>query len=76
MIRSSPTAVSLSISAHRASPDELWPGWATSRAAQAAYGKHLVRIGQLIPALLYGHVMDRQHLAAAHTTRRQYLIEV
>ncbi|MFB6717530.1 hypothetical protein ACFCZY_38440 [Streptomyces sp. NPDC056237] len=54
----------------------MWPGWATSRAAQAAYGKHLVRIGQLIPALLYGHVMDRQHLAAAHTTRRQYLIEV
>ncbi|MGW2583595.1 hypothetical protein ACWCYZ_20070 [Streptomyces virginiae] len=63
------------MSAHRASPDEPWPGWATSRAAQAAYGKHLVRIGQLIPVLLYSQVMDRQHLAAAHTARRQDLID-
>ncbi|MGW0778804.1 hypothetical protein ACWD01_35480 [Streptomyces sp. NPDC002835] len=40
------------MSAHRASPDEPWPGWSTSRAAQGVYGKHLVRIGQLLPALL------------------------
>jgi hypothetical protein len=45
------------------------PGWSTSRAAQAAYGKHLVRIGRLLPALLYAQAMDRQHLAAAHTAR-------
>ena len=63
------------MSAHRASPDEPWPGWSTSPAAQAAYGKHLVRIGQLVPALLYTQVMDRQHLAAAHTARRQDLID-
>ncbi|MER7048908.1 hypothetical protein [Streptomyces jumonjinensis] len=63
------------MSAHRASPDEPWPGWSTSRAAQAAYGEHLVRIGQLVPALLYMHVMDRQGLAAAHSARRQDLID-
>ncbi|WP_432190368.1 hypothetical protein [Streptomyces sp. Tue6028] len=63
------------MSAHRTSPGEPWPGWSTSRAAQAAYGKHLVRIGELIPALLYSSVMDRQHLAAAHTARRQDLID-
>ncbi|WP_329038524.1 hypothetical protein OIE71_32805 [Streptomyces sp. NBC_01725] len=44
---------------HRPSPGEPWPGWVTSRSAQAAYGKHLVRIGRLIPAVLYTHVMDR-----------------
>lgn len=63
------------MSAHRASPDEPWPGWSTSRAAQAAYGKHLVRIGQLLPALLYAQAMDRQHLTAAHAARRQDLID-
>ncbi|MCX4598373.1 hypothetical protein OG819_55545 [Streptomyces sp. NBC_01549] len=51
---------------HRASAVEPWPGWVTSRAAQAVYGEHLVRIGQLIPALLYSQVMDRRDLAAAH----------
>ncbi|TRO55506.1 hypothetical protein [Streptomyces sp. IB201691-2A2] len=63
------------MSAHRASPAQPWPGWSTSRAAQAAYGKHLVRIGELIPALLYMHVMDRRDLAAAHTARRQDSID-
>ncbi|KUN58854.1 hypothetical protein AQJ46_42020 [Streptomyces canus] len=38
----------------------------TSRAAQAVYGEHLVRISELIPALLYGHIMDRKDLAVAH----------
>ncbi|MEU0214848.1 hypothetical protein ABZ281_06835 [Streptomyces sp. NPDC006265] len=55
------------MSAHRASPDEPWPGWSTSRAAQAAYGKHLVRIGELIPVLLYSSAMERRQLAASHT---------
>ncbi|WP_327349036.1 hypothetical protein [Streptomyces europaeiscabiei] len=59
------------MSAHRASPDEPWPGWTTSRAAQAAYGKHLARIGELIPVLLYSSAMDRRHLAAAHTAGDQ-----
>ncbi|MFK0294376.1 hypothetical protein ACIQU6_28430 [Streptomyces sp. NPDC090442] len=45
--------------AHRASPSLPWPGWSTSRAAQAAYGNHLVRIGELIPAQLYVHVHER-----------------
>ncbi|MER5974218.1 hypothetical protein ABT112_31690 [Streptomyces sp. NPDC002055] len=63
------------MSAHRASPEEPWPGWSTSRAAQAAYGKHLVRIGELVPALLYMHVLDRQRLAAAHSAGRQDLID-
>ncbi|MEU1377975.1 hypothetical protein ABZ442_30625 [Streptomyces triculaminicus] len=62
------------MSAHRASPGEPWPGWSTSRLAQAAYGNHLTRIGELLPALLYTHVMDRQHLAAAHTSGSQDLI--
>ncbi|MFF3417552.1 hypothetical protein ACFYW9_23040 [Streptomyces sp. NPDC002698] len=61
------------MSAHRASPDEPWPGWSTSRAAQAAYGKHLVRIGELIPVLLYSNAMERQRLAAAHAARHQDL---
>ncbi|MEI5031858.1 hypothetical protein RB201_00065 [Streptomyces sp. S1A(2023)] len=34
-------------------------------AAQAVYGKPLLRIGQLVPAVLYAHVMDRQGIAAA-----------
>ncbi|WP_328753035.1 hypothetical protein OHT57_46650 [Streptomyces sp. NBC_00285] len=63
------------MSTHRASPAQPWPGWSTSRAAQAAYGKHLVRIGELIPALLYMHVMDRRDLAAAHTARHQDSID-
>jgi hypothetical protein len=50
-------------------------GWSTSRAAQAAHGKHLVRIGELIPALLCMHVADRRDLAAAHTARRQDFID-
>ncbi|MFI5756774.1 hypothetical protein [Streptomyces sp. NPDC051569] len=63
------------MSAHRASPNEPWPGWSTSRAAQAAYGEHLVRIGRLVPFLLYMHVLDRQHLAAAHNARRPELVD-
>ncbi|MEU6357010.1 hypothetical protein ABZ896_48230 [Streptomyces sp. NPDC047072] len=63
------------MSAHRASPDEPWPGWSTSRAAQAAYGKHLVRIGELIPVLLYSNIMDRQHLATVHAAGRQDLVD-
>ncbi|MER5402051.1 hypothetical protein [Streptomyces sp. NPDC002599] len=63
------------MSAHRASPDEPWPGWSTSRAAQAAYGKHLVRIGELIPVLLYSNAMERQRLAAAHAARHQDLVD-
>ncbi|MGW2331686.1 hypothetical protein ACWC5C_38880 [Streptomyces sp. NPDC001700] len=62
------------MSAHRASPGEPWPGWATSRAAQAAYGKHLVRIGELVPALLYMHAMERQRLTAANSAGQQQLI--
>ncbi|MGP3991602.1 hypothetical protein [Streptomyces sp. 3N207] len=54
------------MSAHRASPGEPWPGWATSRAAQAVYGEHLVRIAQLIPSLLYTQLLDRQVLATAY----------
>lgn len=46
------SVASRAMSAHRASPAQPWPGWSTSRVAQAAYGKHLVRIGELIPALL------------------------
>ncbi|MEU5492300.1 hypothetical protein AB0G98_31805 [Streptomyces sp. NPDC020196] len=52
------------------SPGEPWPGWTTNRAAQALYGEHLVRIGELTPAVLYMHVMDRQGLSAAHTADR------
>ncbi|RSS15381.1 hypothetical protein EF914_29555 [Streptomyces sp. WAC05458] len=51
---------------HRATAAEPWPGWVTSRAAQGAYGEHLVRVCELIPALLYGQVMDRKDLAVAH----------
>ncbi|MFE3661522.1 hypothetical protein ACFXOR_00875 [Streptomyces sp. NPDC059164] len=40
------------MSAPRVSPAELWPGWTTSTEDQAVYGKHLVCIGQLIPAVL------------------------
>ncbi|MET8608785.1 hypothetical protein ABZV92_35165 [Streptomyces rubiginosohelvolus] len=46
-----------------------------SEAAQAAYGKHLARIGQLIPAVLYAHVMDRQGLAAAHNAGRRNVVD-
>ncbi|MFF0408586.1 MULTISPECIES: hypothetical protein [Streptomyces] len=63
------------MSTHRPSPGEPWPGWTTNRAAQAVYGEHLVRIGELIPAVLYMHVMDRQGLAAAHTAGRQDLVD-
>ncbi|MFK0022713.1 hypothetical protein [Streptomyces sp. NPDC090798] len=38
----------------------------TRRAAQAVHGEDLVRIGRLIPALLYSQAMDRRDLAAAH----------
>ncbi|MFF1745224.1 hypothetical protein [Streptomyces mirabilis] len=38
----------------------------TSRAAQAVYGEHMVRVGQLIPAMLYSQAMGRRDLAAAH----------
>lgn len=62
------------MNAHHASPDEPWPGWSTSLEAQAAYGKHLVRIGQLIPSLLFMYAMDRQGLAAAQTDSRQDVI--
>lgn len=60
---------------HRPTPDEPWPGWTTSRAVQAVYGEHLVRVGQLIPAVLYMHVMDRQGLAAAHNAGRQDVVD-
>ncbi|MEY9988534.1 hypothetical protein ABIE67_000566 [Streptomyces sp. V4I8] len=63
------------MTARRASPAQPWPGWSTSRAAQAGYGKHLVRIGELIPALLYMHVLDRRDPAGAHTARRQDVID-
>ncbi|MFJ5129867.1 hypothetical protein ACIP80_32875 [Streptomyces sp. NPDC088555] len=63
------------MSAPRFSPDELWPGWTPSSTAQAAYGKHLTRIGQLIPALLYTQVMDRQGITAAHTAGCQDLVD-
>lgn len=54
------------MNSYRASAAEPWPGWVTNRAAQAAYGEHLVRIAHLIPALLYRQVLDRQILANAH----------
>ncbi|WP_143660893.1 hypothetical protein [Streptomyces sp. st140] len=60
---------------HLSSPAEAWPGWVTSRAAQAVYGKHLKRIGQLIPAVLYTHVMDRQGITAAHNAGRQDAVD-
>ncbi|MFJ4967123.1 hypothetical protein ACIP6P_32580 [Streptomyces sp. NPDC088729] len=60
------------MSTQRPSPDEPWPGWMAREAAQALYGKHLARIGQLIPAVLYAHVMDRQGITAAHNAGRQY----
>ncbi|MFE4692118.1 hypothetical protein ACFRH6_18940 [Streptomyces sp. NPDC056749] len=63
------------MSAPRVSPAEPWPGWTTSRAAQTAYGKHLVRIGRLIPAVLYTHVMDRQGIGAAYNAGRQDLVD-
>lgn len=50
-------------------------GLGDSRSAQAAYGKHLIRIGQLIPAVLYTHVMDRQSIAAAHTAGRENRVD-
>ncbi|MDJ1135418.1 hypothetical protein [Streptomyces iconiensis] len=58
------------MSVHRASPGEPWPGWMTSRAAQAAYGEHLVRIGELIPVLLFMHARDRKDLADAYRDSR------
>ncbi|MEU7638895.1 MULTISPECIES: hypothetical protein [unclassified Streptomyces] len=63
------------MSAHRASPGEPWPGWSTNRAVQAAYGKHLVRIGELVTALLYVHIQERRDLVAAHSTRCQDLVD-
>lgn len=66
---------SRAMSAHGASPAQPWPGWSTSRAAQAAYGKHLVRIGELIPARLYLNALDRRDLATAHTAGRQDAID-
>ncbi|MEU4032425.1 hypothetical protein [Streptomyces anulatus] len=58
------------MSTRKPSPDEPWPGWVAGEAAQTVYGKHLARIGQLIPAVLYAHVMDRQGLAAAYNAGR------
>ncbi|MEV7952108.1 hypothetical protein AB0O74_34730 [Streptomyces rubiginosohelvolus] len=60
---------------HLSPPAEPWPGWVTSRAAQAVYGKHLKRIGQLIPDVLYAHVMDRQGITAAHNAGRQDIVD-
>ncbi|MGW1334630.1 hypothetical protein ACWD7B_10175 [Streptomyces rubiginosohelvolus] len=57
------------------SSDLLWPGWVAGRAAQAVYGEHLVRIGQLIPAVLYAHVMDRQGITAAYNAGRQDVVD-
>lgn len=51
---------------HRATAVEPWPGWVTSRAAQAVYGEHLVRIAGLIPTLLYRLAHDRQVLTDAY----------
>ncbi|MFI0155878.1 hypothetical protein [Streptomyces lydicus] len=62
------------MSTHRSSAAEPWPGWTPSRAAQAAYGEHLVRIAELIPALLYMYVTDRRGLAAAHDDGQQGLV--
>ncbi|MGW4824387.1 hypothetical protein ACWEP4_37025 [Streptomyces sp. NPDC004227] len=63
---------------YRVSTAEPWPGWVTSRAAQAVYGEHLVRISQLIPALLHRNVTDRRDLAVAHErgNRDRVLAEV
>lgn len=47
----------------------------TSPAAQAVDGKHLTRIGQLIPAVLYAHVMDRHLLAGAHNAGHQDAVD-
>ncbi|MFJ3575981.1 hypothetical protein [Streptomyces rubiginosohelvolus] len=55
--------------------DELWPGWVAGPAAQAVYGKHLELIGQLIPAVLYAHVMDRQGITAAYNAGRQDVVD-
>ncbi|MFJ4962722.1 hypothetical protein ACIP6P_09790 [Streptomyces sp. NPDC088729] len=44
-------------------------------AAQAVYGKHMARIGPLIPAVLYAHVMDRQGITAAHNAGRQDVVD-
>ncbi|WP_097886341.1 hypothetical protein [Streptomyces sp. st140] len=55
--------------------DELWPGWVAGPAAKAVYGKHLERIGQLIPAVLYAHVMDRQGITAAYNAGRQDVVD-
>ncbi|MFB7482966.1 hypothetical protein ACFUEM_32850 [Streptomyces anulatus] len=63
------------MSTRKPSPDEPWPGWVAGEAAQDVYGKHLARIGQLIPAVLYAHVMDRQGLAAAYTAGRQDVVD-
>ncbi|WP_148589942.1 hypothetical protein [Streptomyces sp. WAC01526] len=63
------------MSTHRSSAAEPWPGWAPSRAAQAAYGEHLGRIAELIPTLLYMYITDRHGLAAAHGARRQDLVD-
>ncbi|MEV5583897.1 hypothetical protein AB0L39_35775 [Streptomyces parvus] len=57
------------------SSDELWPGWVAGRAAQAVYGKHLERIGQLIPVVLCAHVMDRQGITAAYNAGRQDVVD-
>ncbi|MFJ9690447.1 hypothetical protein ACIRRX_32770 [Streptomyces bacillaris] len=63
------------MSTQQPSSDEPWPGWVPGGAAHAVYGKHLARIGQLIPAVLYTHVMDRQGLAAAHNAGRQDVVD-
>ncbi|MFB8020771.1 hypothetical protein ACFC36_19625 [Streptomyces rubiginosohelvolus] len=60
---------------HLSSSHELWPGWVADPAAQAVYGKHLKRIGQLIPAVLYAHVMDRQGITAAHHAGRLDVVD-
>ncbi|GGP85657.1 hypothetical protein [Streptomyces melanogenes] len=54
------------MSAHRAVAEEPWQGWGASGAAWAAYGEHLGRVAELVPALVYRYVMDRLSLAAAH----------
>ncbi|MFD3880635.1 hypothetical protein [Streptomyces microflavus] len=63
------------MSTQQPSPDEPRPGWMASEAAQAAYGKHLARIGHLIPVVLYLYVMDRQGIAAAHKAGRQDVVD-
>lgn len=54
------------MSPHRSSAEQPWPGWTTSRAAQEAWGDHLVQIAVSIPQQLFSFLADRRTLIAAH----------